>query len=240
MDIRIWHKSVPFKMAFLTWRAIHDRLSTGERVSRMGISLVERCYCCRSPTPETTEYLFCLGTFAKTIWSNFCAPFGISCRDTHLLQLLHSWWNLRVLNIVASFIAKILPQIIMWELWRSRCASKYGSELPSIPRSMAIISFNLSCLVQQKFGQLQMETIWEKLQRIVDQPITHRMYKVVKWSRPPPFYYKLNSDGSCVEGACGAGGVIRDCNGTLVMAYSVYFGQGTSNWAEGHTMLLGL
>nr|XP_009587636.1 uncharacterized protein LOC104085336 [Nicotiana tomentosiformis] len=85
-----------------------------------------------------------------------------------------------------------------------------------------------------------METTWEKMQRIIDQPITHRMCKVVKWSRPPPFYYKLNSDGSCVEGAYGPGGVIRDCNETLVMAYSMYLGQGMSNRAEGHAMLLGL
>ncbi|XP_075091898.1 uncharacterized protein LOC142172040 [Nicotiana tabacum] len=161
-DTRIWHKSVPFKMAFLTWRAIHDRLSTGER----GYSLV-----------TTTSLL-------------------------------------------------VEPQ---------------SFEYSSFFYSQVIAANNFVKIVEvKKFGQLQMETTWEKLQRIVNQPITHRIYKVVKWSRPPPFYYKFNSDGSCVEGACGASRVIRECNGTLVMVYSVYLGQGTSNWAEGHAMLLGL
>nr|XP_009784649.1 PREDICTED: uncharacterized protein LOC104233038 [Nicotiana sylvestris] len=157
-DIRIWNKSVPFKMAFLTWRAIHDKRSTNER------------------------------------------------------ELLQKQYGL---IFVLTTTLPVEPQ---------------SYEYSSFFYIQGITTNNYVRIVEvKKFGQLQMETTWEKLQRIVDQPITQRMYKVVKWARPPPFYYKLNSDGNCVEGACG---VIRDCNGTLVMAYSVHLGQGMSNWAE--------
>lgn len=90
-DSKIWHRAVPFKMAFPTWRAIYGRLPTDERVARMGFALVARCFCCRTPSAETTEHLFCSGAFAKSVWANFCAPFGIDCRNTQLLQLLLSW-----------------------------------------------------------------------------------------------------------------------------------------------------
>lgn len=128
--------------------------------------------------------------------------------------------------------------MVLWELWRSRCASKFGSELPSIQRSTALISYNISQLFKQKFRRLEKSLNWERLQDILDMPINHRSYKLVKWVKSPPQYWKLDSDGSCVEGSCGAGGIIRDSEGKLILAYSVYLGRGTSNWAEGQAMLI--
>lgn len=169
-----------------------------------------------------------------------CASFGINCRNTQLIQLLYSWWNLKTINTVSSFITKVLPQIILWELWRSRCANKYGEELLSIQRSVVLIGSNLSGIVKQRFGQVQMESTWKKLQDIIDQPINFRIVKIVRWSKPLMIFYKLYSDRSCMEGSCGAGGVIRDHCVNFIVAYSFYMGKGTSNWAEGQAMLIRL
>lgn len=51
---------------------------------------------------------------------------------------------------------------------------------------------------------------------------------------------KTNADGSCKEGYCGGGGVIKDQLGSLVFAYSLNLDQGTSNWAEAKAMLYGV
>nr|XP_009767528.1 PREDICTED: uncharacterized protein LOC104218683 [Nicotiana sylvestris] len=131
---QIGHKNVPFKMTFITWRALTKRLPTDERLVRMGITVVAHCCCCTTPGAETVEDLFCSGDFSQKVWSNFCGSFGIQWRGTLLIQLLKKWWTYRAKNTIASFVAKIIPQFVVWELWRLRCASKYGSELPSIQR----------------------------------------------------------------------------------------------------------
>lgn len=74
LDSKIWHRDVPFKMAFLTWRAVHDKLPTDERVSRFGHSLSPKCYCCVDSTVnsslESVEHLFCSGVFAQLVWEH--------------------------------------------------------------------------------------------------------------------------------------------------------------------------
>ncbi|KAL3368084.1 hypothetical protein AABB24_009122 [Solanum stoloniferum] len=65
-----------------------------------------------------------------------------------------------------------------------------------------------------------------------DTPMVHQVYKLVKWIKPQPLFYRLNSDGSCIEGMCGAGGVIRDSNGHMILVFSVFLGPGTSNWGK--------
>ncbi|XP_060182849.1 uncharacterized protein LOC132612776 [Lycium barbarum] len=66
----------------------------------------------------------------------------------------------------------------------------------------------------------------------------HKTYKIVRWEKPPTNMYKLNSDGSCRDEKCGAGGIIRDSNGNIMLAFSVFLGDVTSNLAEGQAMLL--
>lgn len=47
-----------------------------------------------------------------------------------------------------------------------------------------------------------------------------------------PRWFKLNVDGSAREGECSGGGIIRDGHGYLVVAFSVFYGPGTNNFAE--------
>ncbi|XP_070007897.1 uncharacterized protein [Nicotiana sylvestris] len=65
-------------------------------------------------------------------------------------------------------------------------------------------------------------------------------YKLVKWKKPPALGSKLNTDGCYVEGNCGIRGVISDSEGKFTLAYSLYIGPGTSNYAESMAMLFGL
>lgn len=50
--------------------------------------------------------------------------------------------------------------------------------------------------------------------------------RLVKWNHPPlpPYFVKLNSNGSCQEGNCEAGGIIRDSEGNFILAYSSFWG----------------
>lgn len=67
VDSTTWHKFVPFKMNFIVWRALTDKLLTDARVSRMGITTTFRCCCCRIPSTEGVEHLFCSVAFAQEV-----------------------------------------------------------------------------------------------------------------------------------------------------------------------------
>ncbi|KAK4350566.1 hypothetical protein RND71_029879 [Anisodus tanguticus] len=106
---------------------------------------------------------------------------------------------LKAYGVVASFKVKIVPTLIIWELWRSRCAAKYGSETPSKYKSERSILQDLIWLIEQKFGKVKLQASWKSLH-------TGRN--------------------------CGADDIIRNSKGKLVVAFSIYLGQGTNNWAE--------
>lgn len=53
-------------------------------------------------------------------------------------------------------------------------------------------------------------------------------------------FVKLNTDGSCRQLSCGAGGIIRDHNGDLICAFTKPLGEGSSSWAEASTLLFGI
>lgn len=86
----------------------------------------------------------------------------------------------------------------LWELWRSRCAARYGNELPSVRRSEISISNNLSELIKERFRKVNFKPSWEHIQMVIDQPINYRAYKMVKWKKSPDYIVKINSDRSCV------------------------------------------
>ncbi|KAG5594238.1 hypothetical protein H5410_035470 [Solanum commersonii] len=62
---------------------------------------------------------------------------------------------------------------------------------------------------------------WRNIHYILDAEIHHRTTTIVKWIKPPNMYVKFNSDGSCIQGHCGGGGLIRNLLGNLVFAYYI-------------------
>jgi hypothetical protein len=67
-------------------------------------------------------------------------------------------------------------------------------------------------------------------------------FVAVSWEKPELGWFKLNTDGSSFvnPGESGAGGLIRDHKGNLIVAFSEYFGIGSNNKAELLGVLIGL
>ncbi|KAL0416938.1 UNVERIFIED_CONTAM: putative ribonuclease H protein [Sesamum latifolium] len=65
-------------------------------------------------------------------------------------------------------------------------------------------------------------------------PTVPRAPRVVRWVTPSPVWFKLNSDRSSLgnPGLAGAGGIIRDAEGQVRLAYQVALGTTTSVIAE--------
>ncbi|XP_019263389.1 PREDICTED: uncharacterized protein LOC109241123 [Nicotiana attenuata] len=230
---KIWNKHVPLKMAFMSWTGLMDRVPTDEKIAKIGYNRYAICYCCYPHSIElkTAEHLFCSGSFAQVVWKRFAGPCGILMDGMQLMQVVHNWWNHKTTNIIASFMVKLLLALIIWKLWRSRCAYRYENGTPLVCRSESLISNKLSNLTGQKFGKVKLKTSWNQIQKMLDQRIRFKTYRLVKWVKPPISFAKLNSDGSCVEGNCSMGGVIRYDPGNFILAYSSFTGTDTKNSA---------
>ncbi|XP_060170788.1 uncharacterized protein LOC132601740 [Lycium barbarum] len=243
-DKSIWHKDVPFKKTFMTWRAAHNRVATVDNIGKFGIDLSTTCFCCPEPsmTPgeEDCEHLFYRGQFAQKLWSIFAGRIGIPFTGLNLRTMLSYCWKFKNKNSIASYVCKIMAPIIIWELWRSRCASKFGNEKPAVLRSKSLITFNIVQIMKAHFKGVAVGNTWEDICKLFDLKLVELCYKRVIWMKPPIPFVKVNSDGSCINSNCGGGGVVRYYTGKTLMAYSLPLGQGNSNWAEAHALLFGL
>ncbi|XP_070012519.1 uncharacterized protein [Nicotiana sylvestris] len=234
----VWHKEVPF----LTWRAIH--VSTEDRIAIFGIEIDPNCHCCnnnsQNATIENVDHLFCLGEHAKKIWRFFVGPLGIDYNNMNLKMLLLKWWNFKARNCIAKLITRILPLIICWELWKSRCSKKFENIRTSFHKTKTNILFTLVQILNNRFGRARIGDDWKSICLACEALIEQRISKIFKWIKPPPQTVKLNSDESCIQGMCGCEGLVRNMQGIVIFAYSIPLGPGTSNFAEAAAMLFGI
>lgn len=98
----------------------------------------------------------CKGYYAQNIWKYFVGPLGITYRNVNMRTLIINCWNQRTKNFVIAYVLKIIPPFVLWELWRSRCSSKYGMERPSAARSISFIAFNITDKLKAKFGNTRL------------------------------------------------------------------------------------
>ncbi|KAG5615507.1 hypothetical protein H5410_015331 [Solanum commersonii] len=88
--------------------------------------------------------------------------------------------------------------IIMWELWRSSCSSKYEHEKPLIFESTSMISFNIFQLTKFAITNLFIPDDWRSLLIIPNTNLRENIVIPVKWIMPSLLFVKMNSDVSCV------------------------------------------
>ncbi|XP_004248595.1 uncharacterized protein [Solanum lycopersicum] len=237
----IWHKHLPFKIAFFIWRALKGKLPTNELLQRFG-SAISKCYCCYSKGKDDINHILINGNFAKHIWKIHAAILGVVPANTTLRDQLLHWRNQQVNNEVHKLLIHILPNVICWNLWKNRCAVKYGNKSSSIHRVQYGIFKDVMQVIKIVFPSIPWQSSWNKLINIVEH--CKQQYKIVlvSWNKPGLGTYKLNTDGSALQnsGKIGGGGILRDHQGKIVYAFSLPFGFGTNNIAEIKAALYGL
>ncbi|XP_059275498.1 uncharacterized protein LOC132030043 [Lycium ferocissimum] len=235
-----WQKHLPFKMCFIVWRALRDKIPTDARISQMNIANPSRCICCKNPDTENVNHLFNAGDYAFQLWKHIGGPFGINVEQSFYRQILINWWKIKAPNPVINILVKCIPIATSWEIWRTRCAAKYGNEPINFNNSVCLISFSVLQVIKNQFNNFQGNHSWNKVIYLNSCNINFKKTFTVSWLKPPVNFVKLNSDGSCKEGRCGGGGVIRNHQGHLVHAYTVKAGAGTNNLAEALALLHGI
>ena len=114
----MWFTGMTPKYAFMTWLAIHDRLSTGDRILKWNPQADILCLLCKR-SMESRDHLFFTCPYTQTIWSGLVG------------KLLASWFSnswLQILSIVAegtrdattTFLVRYAFQTAVYSVWQER------------------------------------------------------------------------------------------------------------------------
>ncbi|XP_049399717.1 uncharacterized protein LOC125863742 [Solanum stenotomum] len=236
-----WQKNIPFKCSFLLWRAIRGKLPTNEKLASFGIEPSE-CHCCHSPGTDTIEHIFNSGNFAKNVWKFFATALGIQTDPLPLRNMIMRWWSLNHNNEAHKLILQSTPIFICWNLWKNRCAKKYGRKQSNMARVKHLVILDTFKLLHTAFPYISWPWEWSKLCTLIEKCTHDIKVTVVQWIKPPDRWTKLNTDGSALSnpGSTGAGGILRNHFGDIIFAFSAPLGEGTNNKAEIEAAIFGL
>ncbi|KAF3651406.1 hypothetical protein FXO37_18018 [Capsicum annuum] len=67
----MWIKGLPYKIAFMMWRAWKFKIPLDDGVKNIGFSLASRCSCCTRPQEDTFGHVFLKEPIAKRTWEYF-------------------------------------------------------------------------------------------------------------------------------------------------------------------------
>uniref|UniRef100_A0A0V0GLZ2 Putative ovule protein n=1 Tax=Solanum chacoense TaxID=4108 RepID=A0A0V0GLZ2_SOLCH len=112
---------------------------------------------------------------------------------------------------------KATPIFICWNLWKNRCASKYGGKQSSTTRVKFFISKELHMLIITTYPSIKWPNNWNEFISLVEN-----------------CQHDIKVSGSALEnpGRIGAGGLLRDHKGKLIYAFATPLGVGSNNQAE--------
>ncbi|KAG7572884.1 Reverse transcriptase zinc-binding domain [Arabidopsis suecica] len=131
-----WHRGVWFshgtpKFSFCVWLAVHNRLSTGDRMLQWNVGASGQCVLCNNTT-ETRDHLFFECGYSAAIWTELAKNiFGPRFSTNWQANLdFISENHLRV----KGFLLRYVFQAAVHALWRERNGRVHGEDLNSSSR----------------------------------------------------------------------------------------------------------
>ncbi|XP_060182556.1 uncharacterized protein LOC132612272 [Lycium barbarum] len=238
---KIWNNYIPFKMSFLMWKLLKNKLPFDDILYKFKQNLASKCFCCRTPRSETIQHSFMDGDIVVSIWKYFGSPLGISWEDTQIRNFLKKWWSLKPKNSIHQILLQTTPMVVCWEIWKARCAERYGNTTVSLNR----IKYHIFSHLKWILFKVKKDKNWGTDWFFICDQIINLVPKIecimVKWEKSKGHGFKLNTDGSKMgNGQAGAGGICRDVDGNIIMAFPSRLGNESSNTAEAKAALQGL
>lgn len=239
----IWHSVIPPKISVFMWRALNGALPVDELIQSRNISLASKCFCCANPGIETIDHLFVYSEIAIKVWKFYSHSLGFHFIPLPFDKTVNLWMSHASWNSQHGAVIAILGNVIPWCIWNMRNQVKFGKgrrNLNEIFKCVYNLLNNVCNLVNFKrpcsyLKQLMLSSIHINIIKpVIQRGSWHH------WRPPNHGLLKLNTDGSLKDNSCAGGGVVRDSNGDLLLAYTVNVGIGDCNYAEAHSLYFGL
>ncbi|KAK0580059.1 hypothetical protein LWI29_035797 [Acer saccharum] len=241
-----WHSLLPKRISICIWKAWFMCLAVDDRVKDKGISMASACDCCVQRSQETIDHVLSVGDVAADIWCRASVVFGIPFqRVLPWKNRVTNWFYYARKSSIKGVLIGLLPCLITWCLWNRRCKARMEGVYQGADQIWRSVRYWVRSLAEDKVSSRDLNStdffIMKELQ-IQHHKVFARPGKFFSWTKPPAGWIKLNCDGSCRgnPGNSGGGGVIRDCHGMAIAAFSSFFGNGTNNSAELKAILEGI
>ena len=101
---RLWRASVPPKVKFFAWLALHGRIWTSDRRRRHGLQDDASCALC-DQEDETADQLLLGCVFAREVWHRLLRSFRLPLQPPAAPSTLVDWW---------LFSRGLLPRALRW------------------------------------------------------------------------------------------------------------------------------
>ncbi|MQM01654.1 hypothetical protein Taro_034414 [Colocasia esculenta] len=214
------------------------------RVSESGIPVVSKCNCCAAPQCEDLNHVFIGSDIATHMWRWFLP---LVPNNIHL----HSQLTTRIRNFIHNtnvqtplgFISIYCLILMLWELWKSRCAARFDHQRRRPAEIIRSIKLHVGLVLGKMMFKTDQSLVTHQLLQsygFTYHTMAKRM-KLVRWI-PPLVDFCLNVDGASKgnPGLCGGGGCIRDKHGTIPLAFANFYGVGSNIIAETRDLCDGL
>jgi len=235
----IWGGGIPPKVSILMWKLLRRLLPFPDVIERFGFCVPSVCPFCLGAS-ASLEHCLLLCDRVQQIWQHFGWIFGLSMSNASSVRATcHIWWLFSSPNSAVGCLARLLPSLILWQLWVSYNESihngstfsilgtikriKHESMLISLSRPIHCRDTSDSVLISQgliaRFSATPRKTtIW------------------IKWLAPPSGRLKLNTDAILSANGAAGGACLRDSHGFLVAG--LCFPLAASSALEAETLAL--
>ncbi|MQL89243.1 hypothetical protein Taro_021818 [Colocasia esculenta] len=153
------------------------------------------------------------------------------------------WVFWKVQDDFQGFIATYAVLLLLWEIWKHRCAKRFDSSSKSVGKIIADIRYAINVALQGvTFKQECAANSLAILQTFGFKPkVKLKAPKIVRWI-PPQHGVCLNVDGACMgnPGPCSGGGSMRNSAGDILLGFAFYYGYGDSLLTEVRALADGL
>ncbi|KAL2227910.1 UNVERIFIED_CONTAM: putative ribonuclease H protein [Sesamum indicum] len=220
-------------MSVFMWRLINDKLPVDEKLQKKGIQLASKCSCYNHV--ESLQHVFIEGNGIRCVWEHFAKKFNMHLPNTDNIVLLLNYWRISALG--QNHIRMIVPMLILWFGWLERNDVKHRNKNFNSER----IKWKVHQHIVTTFKSKTTKRINWKGDRFVAKSMGLELgsqykpkIKIVKWTKPELGWIKINTDGASKgnPGRAGAGGIARDEEGAVILAFYEVLGETNNTFAE--------
>lgn len=224
-----WHSACLPKAGAFAWLAVQDRVLTGMRLDRLGITVAFTCVLCNKHLESSSHlFLHCDFAYQCSLW--FFDKLNLTFVMENDLITFFSSWPLLFTSSFYACIWIISPSILLWNIWLERNNRIFRNTSSSLPEvlikielsisevALSHICRNLDNLTSFSHWDSRVTRVWSMFSAlpshgsILRKGVVLNKRKLASWKPPPLGKFKLNFDGASRgnPGLAGVGMVIFD------------------------------
>lgn len=141
----LWRASVPPKLKFFFWLALHGRLWTAERRKHHGLQPDGTCILC-DQEKETTDHLLLGCVFSRQVWNILLTIVNLHEVTPNPDSRLADWWlhSRTAVPAAARCAFDSTTIVVTWALWKERNARTFNAQARAVPAVVTAITDDLN------------------------------------------------------------------------------------------------